>query len=194
MIKVGIIDSGINSNALSRYVKHRNCIDESNCFDVNGHGTMCAYIIEKYSCSDLIFYSYKIFEEKLKAKREHIIKALEYAINDKLDVLNMSLSIHVGIDNEITDLINELKRNGTRVIAAKCKGGINTLLDSINDIIIVDGCDGFAEEYKITSPGRVMCSREPILCKYYKSRYAFFGGNSKATALYAALSLKNNVS
>ncbi len=191
MIKVGIVDSGINESALRSRVVHRSCIDKEENYDINGHGTMCAYIIEKYSQQEIVFYSYKIFDKELVATKNSVKKALKYAVMDEVDILNLSLSINSGEDKSIEVLVQGLNEMGTQIIASKSKTGEITLLDTIDNIVIVDGDDNLEEDYVNCSLNRVRCSREAILCKYYKNCYAFFGGNSKATALYTALKLRD---
>lgn len=193
MIKVGVIDSGINAKAINNNVIHRVCVKGADFYDKNGHGTMCAYIIEKYSRQEIEFYSYKIFGEKLCSTRGCIIKALQYAVNDNLDVLNMSLSIDASCDEQFKDLFEKLLENGTKVIASRSKKGLDTLLDEVNSVVIVEGCDFLHEKYKIITRNRILCSREPFLCKYDQDMYSFFGGNSKATALYTALYIKDDL-
>ena len=139
-LRIGIIDSGINDCALKSKVFHRNCIDNSDAEkDKNGHGTMCAYLIEKYSEAKVEFYSYKIFDEDLWSTEKIIEKAFRRAYQDKLDILNLSLSIHVMQNEKIKKLVKKLQESGVIVIAAKAKTGERTLLDTFDKVLMVRG-------------------------------------------------------
>ena len=69
---------------------------------------------------------------------------------------------------------------GTQIIASKSKTGEITLLDTIDNIVIVDG-DNLEEDYVNCSLNRVRCSREGFYVNIIKIVTRFWR-NSKATA------------
>ena len=166
----------------------KNCIEKSEInVDKNGHGTMCAYIIEKYSNCDIVFYSYKIFEERLEATETILCKALKLAYEDKLDFLNMSLSLHLTESKEIRNRIRELVDDGVVIVSAKSKTGKDTYFDKEKNVITVEGKAFENVKYEIKDIDRVACDNTPIIAKWYKNEYDIIGGTSKATALYTAI-------
>lgn len=189
-MKVGIVDSGINGCILKHPVIYRKCIkDTDKSIDKNGHGTMCAYVIEKYSGCDIDFFSYKIFDEELTSTEEAIVSALQMSLEDGVEVLNLSLSIHLGFSKKIDILLNKLNNNGIRVISSCSKYGIKTLMDKEENVEVVRGLDLYNDRFRVYKDG-VICDGAPIVARWNYDDFDFFGGNSKATALYTALSLR----
>ena len=185
-VRVGIIDSGINPSALTGNVIIRKIGSEEENRDLIGHGTMCAYLIEKYANIPLEFYSYKIFERELVARKKIFVEALKEAVDDEVDILNLSLSVRKSSDEFIYEMFDNLEARGTEIIAATANSGENTLVDRREDIYTVAGeslFDGFTFR---KNGSYVIGDREPVLAKWYDHEYDFIGGNSKATALYAA--------
>lgn len=64
-----------------------------NCDDnpgVKSHGTCCAAIIEKYARVPIEIISIKILNDQGKGKANDLIKAMEYCIENQIDVINLS--------------------------------------------------------------------------------------------------------
>lgn len=192
MLKIGIIDSGINQCAIKSNTICKSFINgtDSN-IDKNGHGTMCAHIIEKYSGCKIQFYSYKIFDKELISTERVIVSALMQAIDDGIDILNLSLSIHLNKSSQLDKAFELLKKNKTKVIAARSKENCETYLDNKDNVEVVYGRELLNDRYYKLRNNKVICDSSPIVAKWNADDYDFFGGNSKATALYTASYLRN---
>lgn len=182
VIKVGVIDSGINPSAIRGNV----ICQMGDNKDFIGHGTMCSYLIEKYSNTPIEFYSYKIFEKNLKTNLNTFLQALEKAAEDELDILNLSLSVRENTCASISDIIEELVKNNVKIVAAKSSGNIQSIFDKSKDVSsVVGGC--YFDSYIFRRNEQyIIDDGEPVLAKWYDLEYDFLGGNSKAAAIYSA--------
>lgn len=109
-VKVAVVDTGVSMNPLLPNVERhsfvddnpRTRIDESSPYDTEGHGTFVSGIIAAGVTSsqlygnivgvapDVSLYSLKVFE-KDGASMESLLKALEWSIENNIDIVNMSL-------------------------------------------------------------------------------------------------------
>lgn len=129
-VKLAIIDSGCdNSHPLLKHVKLGR--DFSGDPDVNswnkdiiGHGTHCAGIITAYS-SDNSFLSGFSPEAEVHILRifpgggySNLIEALNYCIEHKIDVINLSLGVDSGINPIVEQKLELATNNGIACIVA----------------------------------------------------------------------------
>jgi len=126
---IAIIDSGISSSLLSKYsdkiIMPYNAIDEStNVEDYFGHGSSIFCII---SCSTeldgvegLSQQSYimliKAFDEIGKTSIEYLVRALSYAIDKNVDIINLSFGSFAN-NHEIDKLLERAERSNIIVVA-----------------------------------------------------------------------------
>jgi subtilisin len=104
MLSVGVIDSGVNTALLSgskskisgvhifRQANGAITVHPDDLVDHLNHGTICIRIIEKYVRS-VHFEVIKIFDHVPTAHENVLIKAIEWCIERKVDVINLSLGI-----------------------------------------------------------------------------------------------------
>ncbi|MCR4568491.1 MAG: S8 family serine peptidase [Pseudobutyrivibrio sp.] len=198
-MKCVIIDSGINN------INHSNIIDKkafviedgliverNDVTDMDGHGTACYDIINKYY-KNAQYIILKILE-KGRGSALQLEAALEYCMSIECEIINISMSI-----------VDEIKR-------PKALDDLLKKLCVEKKVIIVssypnNGRSGFpaSSKYVWGIKGEVMEDYEwEIINRNEKSKdlliniipertnrsngvYYFFGGNSKATAIAAAL-------
>ncbi|MBW1649608.1 MAG: S8 family serine peptidase [Deltaproteobacteria bacterium] len=99
-VKIAIIDSGINPDhfhvdgiekGLGFYLNDKKQIMKSGDFtDIVGHGTAIAGIIKKKAPFAKL-YAVKIFNQKLTASASVLIAALNWAIDNRMQIVNLSL-------------------------------------------------------------------------------------------------------
>ncbi len=104
-IKVAVIDSGINFSTDLNVVARKNFIpeDERSVLyeDPTGHGTAVAGIIGALDNEEGVtgvnpgveLYSARVLDEKLEAPVERIVEAIDWAIEQDVDIINMSFGI-----------------------------------------------------------------------------------------------------
>lgn len=102
-VKVGIIDSGIEAShyvfkdsdvikggVVIEYENNKVVLKDYKGFDQYGHGTACAGIIHSIA-KDAELYSIQVLGNKLSGKVDVFLKGLEWAIENDMDVINLSL-------------------------------------------------------------------------------------------------------
>ncbi len=190
-IRVGLIDSGINQCVIEGKVTQEIfCGREDDAYgetDINGHGTMCAGMIERMAVPEVEFVSAKIFPRELKATERQIIEALTYMTDMRVDIINMSLSVSLSDSAALEKICSQLNEMGVILVSASANSGKRTLFESYGNVITVAGSsffDGTAYWYRGSN---AVCDIEPVLLPWYENEYSFFGGNSKAAALFTAI-------
>ena len=98
-IKIAILDSGINNKIQTNpinVVKKFNTFDfSSNVHDDFGHGTAVASIITDVPKNErLQVYDIKVLNEKGTGDVKNLIAGIEWAIDESVDIINISLGIH----------------------------------------------------------------------------------------------------
>lgn len=139
-IKVGVIDTGVDYNHIE--LKNRikdgiNTIDGSDFCDNNGHGThICGIISAEKNGVGVIgvapkadLYVAKAFDKDGTSNFAAIEKAINWMIDRKVNVVNMSFSSTAG-GKIYTQLIHRLYQNGISIICAagnQGEQGYNTI-------------------------------------------------------------------
>ncbi|HZS93192.1 MAG TPA: S8 family serine peptidase, partial [Chloroflexota bacterium] len=128
-IRVGIVDSGIDAGhpllegmARGGVVVERGAegpvVSEEPHGDVFGHGTACAGIIHRIAPRAEL-YSVRVLGQNLKGGGEALIEGVRWAIDQGMNVINLSLSTrkeeHMRV---LHDLMDEAYFKGTVVVAS----------------------------------------------------------------------------
>ena len=161
-VKVAVIDTGVAINSSLPNVKRYSFvddnpttrIDESSPYDIDGHGTFVSGIIAASLTSsqlygnivgiapDATIYSLKVFE-KDGASMESILKALEWSIENKIDIVNMSLGTPDD-DPILKNAIQAAYNAGLTIVAAAGNDGIGKNVEypaRYDDVIAVSSVD-----------------------------------------------------
>lgn len=190
-IRVGMIDSGINQCVIGgAVVQEIFCGRDNDAYrelDVNGHGTMCAKVIENMSAAELEFVSAKIFHQELKATERQIVEALTYMMDMHVDVINMSLSVSLPESTALFKICRQLDEAGVVLVSAAANSGKKTLFEDYGNVVTVTGSSFFNGGVYWHGGSRAVCDIEPVLLPWYEKAHRFFGGNSKAAALFTGL-------
>ena len=135
-IKIGVIDTGINLNhpdffnqdKISRFLKGYDFVDNDTIpQDTNGHGTQVAGIIaadgQLKGISPMAeIFSYRVSSDGESVPSNLIIKAINQAIEDRVDIINISLGVNM-THNEIDNAVNNAVNHGIVVVAAAGNSG-----------------------------------------------------------------------
>src|SRR5699024_6733125 len=100
MVKVGIVDSGINSRLLSDniarqrrfYISDNSVWVDQDCTDPLGHGTEVAQIIQQH-CPSAALYGAKVFDHRGRCHSVLIESAIEWLLEQDVDLINFSLGL-----------------------------------------------------------------------------------------------------
>jgi minor extracellular serine protease Vpr len=135
-IKIGIIDTGIDYNhpdllgfgPNGKVVGGYNFVDNDNKpIDTAGHGTEVAGIIAadgnlKGVAPKAKLFSYKVSSTGESVSSDLIVKAIHRAIDDKVNVINISLGVNK-TNGEIDQAVSEAVKNGIIVVVAAGNNG-----------------------------------------------------------------------
>lgn len=135
-VKIAVIDTGVDHmhpdllgyGETGKVVGGKNFIEIGNLpLDLNGHGTQVAGIIaadgqQKGVASKAKIYSYKVSDNGESVSSELIIQAIDQAILDKVDVINISLGVN-RTNSKIDDAVNRAIEAGIVVVAAAGNDG-----------------------------------------------------------------------
>ncbi|MDR3782734.1 MAG: S8 family serine peptidase, partial [Candidatus Nitrosotalea sp.] len=135
-VKVGIIDTGIDFNhpdlrgygSLGKVFGGYNYVDTSEKpLDINGHGTEVAGIVgASGNFSGMApksqLFAYKVSSTGEAVSSEYIIQAISQAIEDKMNVINISLGVNRTNDG-LENAVDEAVKKGIVVVSAAGNNG-----------------------------------------------------------------------
>lgn len=141
-IKVGVIDTGADTDHLDLTIKGGvSFVEEYDGYkgykDYHGHGTHVAGIIgAKHNdtgidgvAPDTQIYAIKAFDSSGTAYASTVIEALDWAINQKMDIINMS----IGFQEAVPALENMLKTAESKGILLVAASGNDGVTDKTKD-------------------------------------------------------------
>lgn len=181
-VRIAIIDSGINHEKCSMPLNLTKNIDMK---DRDHHGDIIAKIIHKVY-SDAIIIPIKVYGKSDKPNNERMVKAINYAIDNNADVINISLSIRES-NPKVERVMEKAKKRGIYIVCASAnnKGvegfpscSINTISCSARNINNIDV--GFAD----MNEAKKKTFAAPGVDIYINSQC--YAGNSYATAIISA--------
>ncbi|WP_337171368.1 S8 family serine peptidase [Gemmatimonas aurantiaca] len=152
-VRIAVIDSGwdYHSTAGVRVLPGQNFsgAEDSSAQDSHGHGTECVLLIAAMAPS-ATFVPIKVFAESLTTSVTALLKALEWAVAQDVDVINLSLgSDEPSAIDPLQELCSRAERKGALVIAASDPAGRWRFPASFDSVISVENGD-FAEPYEFS--------------------------------------------
>lgn len=135
-IKIAVIDTGVDHQHPDLFgygpggkiSGGYNFVDQNKMpIDANGHGTEVSGIIAsdgqlKGIAPKASIFAYKVSEDGESVSSDLIIKAINKAIEDEVDIINISLGVNK-TNSKIDDVVNKATRNGILVVAAAGNDG-----------------------------------------------------------------------
>lgn len=136
---IGIIDSGILNEP---YLKSKFKYLKYNDYAYSFHATAVASMISMFSCINCSLYSYNAFN-KNNANYKNVISLIYIAINDGMNVINVSMSMIINMHNkeskkivsEWNKVINYAKSKKVIIVTSAGNNGFN--LDNIYPYFIL---------------------------------------------------------
>lgn len=191
--RVAIIDSGINEFYDDKIFNKYSCVG-GDYYDYNGHGTKCVSIIEKIA-PDTEFTVIKLLNENLQCSVHYLYEALTFMLDMDIDIINLSLSTaNLSQFQKIDNVCKELHRQGKILVSSKANNGEVSYPAESKYVVGVSGNLFNTNEefwYKEILPIQCVGSKTPSIVKVSNDKYAFFSGNSKATACITGILSKN---
>ncbi len=164
-VRVAIIDSGINpAHPHVAGVAGGVCLNaqgESQIYlDYVGHGTAVAGAIRE-KAPDALLYAVKVFDQSLRANSDKIIRAITWAIENGMEIINLSLGTFNQSHRErFEEVVSRAVERNIFLVAAYEIDGRETLPGCLSSVIGV-GLDWD-------------CPRESYRCMPIDSRTTFF--------------------
>ena len=135
-VKIAVIDTGVDHThpdlfgygSGGKISGGYNFVDEQKMpIDTNGHGTEVSGIIAsdgklKGIAPKANIFAYKVSDDGENVSSDLIIKAVNKAIDDDVDIINISLGVNK-TNSKIDDVVNKATRNGILVVAAAGNDG-----------------------------------------------------------------------
>jgi subtilisin family serine protease len=142
-LKIAVIDSGVNAKhphicATTHGVLIGSETDESSCDDPVGHGTAVTAAIQE-KAPDAEYYALKLFGVTLRATSDRLIAAIEWTIENRMDVVNLSLGTsNFDRRDRLQSLVERAASSGTLLVAARSAGRNPVLPGGLEGVIGVD--------------------------------------------------------
>lgn len=195
-IKVGIIDTGIDRNHPDLKANIREAggvMDSQKTDDDNGHGTHVAGTIAALDnrigvvgvAPKVGIYSVKAFDAKGKGQVSNIIDGLNWCVEQKVHVINMSFGFNMK-SKALQRAIKQVhKHNIVMVAAAGNSGGNNSVLYPAKypEVIAVAASDSKNKAASFSSSGpevNIIAPGVDVLSTYTDGSYKYLNGTSMA--------------
>lgn len=123
-VRVAIIDSGVNPAhphvaGVAGGIGISADGESENCLDHVGHGTAVAGAIRE-KAPDALLFAVKVFDQGLRTNAETIIRAIEWTIENRMQVVNLSLgTVNQAHRERFAQIIHRAVEKNTAVVAAQ---------------------------------------------------------------------------
>ena len=164
-IRIGIADSGVNPHhpqvrpiaSGCGFVWRDGLVDREEDFtDLLGHGTAVAAAIRE-KAPEAEVEVLRIFRRRLAAPIEVLAAAIEWAIDRKLHLLNLSLGLprEQAVGSRMREKCRAAEREGLVILAAAEAGGAPSIPGSFPEVLGVKSDPALGrEEYRVLQQGR----------------------------------------
>ena len=140
-VRVAVIDSGVDPTHEKIGAVHEVLLDsESPPAAIGaGHGTACAGIIRQIAPTTTL-YDVRIFDESLTADGSALLAAIRWAIEQRMDVVNLSLgTTDVAFRDRLAEVCCRAREAGVILVAAEHNDGRESYPAVLSDVIGVAG-------------------------------------------------------
>jgi hypothetical protein len=120
-MRIAVIDSGVNPRHphISSLAGGVSIGREGSVLDTLGHGTAVMAAIQE-KAPDAEYFAVKLFHEELRASTDELLQALEWTIENRMDLVNLSLGTrNAGRAGDFEKIISR----GIQLVAAHDTGG-----------------------------------------------------------------------
>lgn len=216
-VKVGILDSGIDyhhndlnvkggislvDNIVDRYgiirsYEGRMADKSNNYMDNSGHGTLIAGIIGAKDnnrgvigiAPDAELYAIKALNNNSKGDVSKIIAGVEWAIDNDIDVLNMSMGAHI-YSKPLENVLKKAYDKGIFIVAPTGNNGYSNHSNinfpaKFSTVFAVGSIDENLKRSRFSNVGNeldIMAPGNRIISTYLDNSYIYCRGTSMATA------------
>ena len=192
-IRIAIVDSGIDASHSGvgdvaggvqiQIGEKGEVMFSDDYYDCAGHGTACAGIIRK-KAPDAMLYSVRIFDESLMADGRALIAAIQWCIDNEMDMVNLSLgTTDVTFKKSLQKVCRKAVDAGVILVAAESNDGGESYPAVFPEVIGVTGGAIYEQDGFYYRKGqRIECvarGDEQRVC-WLNGKHIMTGGNSFA--------------
>ncbi|PFN83627.1 peptidase S8 [Bacillus sp. AFS076308] len=201
-IKVGILDTGVDYNHKDLNIKGGiSLIDKSNNYmDYSGHGTHVAGIVGSLDngigtigiAPNVQLFAIKALDYNEKGKISNIIAGVQWAIDNEIDILNMSVGAPI-YSKDLKNVLEKAYLAGMFIVAPVGNNGFsyqsNILYPAkFPTVFAVGSVDKNLQRSRFSNVGNeldIMAPGEKIISTFINNKYAYGQGTSMASPLVA---------
>lgn len=199
-VKIAVIDTGVGPHEDLDIVESVSFIDsEPSTTDYNGHGTHIAGIIAALHnnigvrgiAPEAEIYGLKVFNKNGDGYTHDVIRAIDWAIERQVDIINLSLTSEVPLAS-YEELINRAYQAGILIVGAAGNGvATDSTIDNVEypakfkNVIAVAAVDWDGNKGYYSSIGPAVEVAAPgvsIYSTYADNTYTYLQGTSMSTA------------
>lgn len=142
-LKIAVIDSGVNLRHPHICARTYGIVLGSEAGDLSfddpvGHGTAVTAAIQERAPS-AEYYALKLFGPALRATSDRLIAALEWTIENRMDIVNLSLGTsNFDYRDKLRSLVERAASAGTLLVAARSAGENQVLPGALTGVMGVD--------------------------------------------------------
>ncbi|MEW6182198.1 MAG: S8 family serine peptidase [Bacillota bacterium] len=197
-VKIAIIDSGLSPDASDLWYKKAGGVSISAAnrdirygtaiADSFGHGTACAGIISHIAPKALLF-PVKIFINEPKASARVLLEAIQWCIEQQMQVVNLSLGTISESSRELLEgACEQAAKNGVLLVAALNSQTLSYPAQFKTVIPVAGGMMLHRYSYGFCPPRLFLGRGEPQRVRWLGGGRIFMGGSSLAAAQISAIS------
>jgi len=141
-LKIAVIDSGVNLRHPHICAATHGVVigpeGNNRSDDPVGHGTAVMAAIQE-KAPDAEYFAVKLFDESLRATSDRLIAAIRWAIEHRMDVVNLSLGTpNFDYRDQLQALVEHAASKGITLVSARCAGQHPVLPGVLEGVFGVD--------------------------------------------------------
>lgn len=199
-VVVAVLDSGIDTDhemfegrLIENFVNCSSSGAANSCEDDFGHGTHVAGIIADNTLGNVKIKPYKVLNSEGKGALSSIVVALDLAIEQGVDIINMSFTAE-GESQTMTDSVNDAVEKGINVVVAAGNRGVDLTKKTFTPACIESAItvSAVTKDHKLSSYSNyngtidIAAPGDDIVSAYLNNTYISMDGTSMATPQVAA--------
>jgi subtilisin family serine protease len=139
-LRIAVVDSGVNLRHPHIVARTRRVVftPDAHGEDLLGHGTAVMAAIQERA-PEAEYWALKIFSGTLRTSTARLTAALEWAIGNKMDIINLSLGTgNLQARDTLQTLVDRARAQGTLVISARTRKDRSVLPGSLDGVLGVE--------------------------------------------------------
>lgn len=191
-MKIAIIDTGITKEDCENYeIKHFSLSNEGlvNIYQppIDKHGTECfkEIVTNFHNNKKFQIVSFNILKERGRLEVKNIIKSMEKAIEENVDIINISLGV-MSFSQELYDVCERAVNNNIVVVSASSHTNITLFPADFNNVICVKVDQSQSERIKLVNASTISMNMRDFIINEGDKQFDF-SSSSLACARFCGI-------